>query len=126
MRATCAAHLVLLDYPNNICRQRIHTVVFLSEDIWKKVKCKADPQQTYGGAKGKRRYNSYSFMTSALDVCEESASRPVRTLAPGKGLPVPIVQEAGWASETVWTQRLQEKSFPSGGDRTWIARSSSP
>jgi hypothetical protein len=30
-------------------------------------------------------------------------------LAPGKGPPVPIVQEAGWASEQVWTQRLEEK-----------------
>jgi hypothetical protein len=28
---------------------------------------------------------------------------------PGKGSPVPIVQEAGWASEPVWTQRLEEK-----------------
>jgi hypothetical protein len=25
--------------------------------------------------------------------------------------PVPIVQEAGWAPELVWTQRLEEKSF---------------
>jgi hypothetical protein len=25
--------------------------------------------------------------------------------------PVPIGQEAGWASEPVWTQRLEEKSF---------------
>jgi hypothetical protein len=25
--------------------------------------------------------------------------------------PVPIVQEAGWASELVWTQRLEEKSL---------------
>jgi hypothetical protein len=30
--------------------------------------------------------------------------------APGKGPPVPIVQEAGWAPEPVWTQRLEEKS----------------
>jgi hypothetical protein len=30
---------------------------------------------------------------------------------PGKGPPVPIVQEAGWAPEPVWTQRLEEKSF---------------
>jgi hypothetical protein len=27
----------------------------------------------------------------------------------GKDPPVPIVQEAGWAPEPVWTQRLQEK-----------------
>jgi hypothetical protein len=30
-------------------------------------KGKAVPQHTYGGARGNRRYNSYSFMTSALD-----------------------------------------------------------
>jgi hypothetical protein len=36
----------------------------------------------------------------------------------GKGPPVPIVQEAGWAPETVWTQRLEEKSSASVGDRT--------
>jgi hypothetical protein len=41
----------------------------------------------------------------------------------GKDPPVPIVQEAGWASEPVWTQRLEEKSFAPAGDRTLIARS---
>jgi hypothetical protein len=46
--------------------------------------------------------------------------------APGKGPPVPIVQEAGWAPEPVWTQRLEEKSLASTRDRTSIARSSSP
>jgi hypothetical protein len=35
---------------------------------------------------------------------EWSASRPGRALAPGKGPPVPIVQEAGWAPEPVWTE----------------------
>jgi hypothetical protein len=57
------------------------------------------------------RYSSYSFTTSALDGGEWSASRPGRALDPGKGTPVPIVQEAGWAPEPVWTQRLEEKSF---------------
>jgi hypothetical protein len=56
-------------------------------------------------------YSSYSFSTSALDEGEWSASRPDRALAPAKGPPVPIVQEAGWAPEPVWTQRLEEKSF---------------
>jgi hypothetical protein len=46
-------------------------------------------------------------------------------LAPGKGPLVPIVQEAGWAPEPVWTQRLEEKSFASAGDCTPIAQSSS-
>jgi hypothetical protein len=31
--------------------------------------------------------------------------------APLKGPPVPIVEEAGWAPESVWTQRPEEKSF---------------
>jgi hypothetical protein len=57
---------------------------------------------------------------------EWSASRPDRALPPGKGPPVPIVQEAGWAPEPVWTQRLEKKSFCPAGDRTSIARSSSP
>jgi hypothetical protein len=36
-------------------------------------------------------------------------------LPPGKGPPVPIVQEAGWAPEPVWTQRLEEKYLPPPG-----------
>jgi hypothetical protein len=51
-------------------------------------------------------------------------SRPGRALAPGKGPPVSTVQEAGWAPEPVWTQRIEEKSFAPAGDRTPIARSS--
>jgi hypothetical protein len=72
------------------------------------------------------RYSSYSFMTSAQDGGEWSASRPGRVLPPGKGPPVPIGQEAEWAPEPVWTQRLEEKSSAPAGDRTPIARSSSP
>jgi hypothetical protein len=58
-----------------------------------------------------RRYSSYSFLTSALDGGEWSASHPDRAFAPGKGPPVPIVQEAGWAPEPVWIQRLEEKFY---------------
>jgi hypothetical protein len=65
------------------------------------------------GAKGERRYSSYSFLTLALYWSEWSASCP----------PVPIVQEAGWAPEPVWTQRLEEKSFASAGDWTLVTRS---
>jgi hypothetical protein len=54
-----------------------------------------------------RRYSSYSFTTSALDGGEWSASRPGRALPPEKGPPLPIVQEAGWAPEPVWTQRVE-------------------
>jgi hypothetical protein len=37
---------------------------------------------------------------------------------PGKRPSVPIGQEAGWASELVWTQRLEKRSFASAEDRT--------
>jgi hypothetical protein len=75
---------------------------------------------------GERRYSSYSFTTSALDGGEWSASRPDRALPPRKGPPVPIVQEAGWAPEPVWTRWLEEKSSAPAGDRTPIDWSSSP
>jgi hypothetical protein len=34
---------------------------------------------------------------------------PRPPLSLGKGHPVPIVQEAGWTPDPVWTQRLEEK-----------------
>jgi hypothetical protein len=86
----------------------------------------SSPATHHGGAWGERRYSSYSFTTSALDRCEWSASRPGRALSPGKGPPVPTGQEAGWAPEPVWTQRIEEKSFVPVGDRTPISRWSSP
>jgi hypothetical protein len=55
-------------------------------------------------------YSFYSFLTSALDGGEWSASRPGRALPPGKRPPIPIEQEAGWAPEPIYTQRLEEKS----------------
>jgi hypothetical protein len=47
---------------------------------------------------------------------------PAALLPPEKGPPVPIVQEAGSASELVWTQRIEEKSFAPTGDRNPIAQ----
>jgi hypothetical protein len=66
----------------------------------------------------------YSFLTSALVEGVWSASRPGRALPPGKDpCYIPIVQEAGWTPEPVRTQRLEEKSFVSGGYRTMIVQS---
>jgi hypothetical protein len=72
---------------------------------------KAVPLHAIVALGGERRYSSYSFLTSALDGGEWSASRLGRALTQGKVPPVPIVQEAGRASEPVWTQRLEEISF---------------
>jgi hypothetical protein len=44
--------------------------------------------------------------------------RPRFTL--GKGHLVRIGWEAGWASELVRTQKIEEKSFASTGDRTLV------
>jgi hypothetical protein len=66
----------------------------------------SSPATRHGGACGERKCRSYSFTTSTLDGDEWSASRPGRALPPGKGPPVPIGQEAGWAPVPVWTQRL--------------------
>jgi hypothetical protein len=44
-------------------------------------------------------------------------------LYPREWTPGTIGQEAGWASEPVWTQRLEEKSFTSTGDRTPVVLS---
>jgi hypothetical protein len=57
-----------------------------------------------------RWYSSYSS-TSALEGGELSESHPACALAKGKRPPVPIVQDAGWAPEPVWTQKLEEKLF---------------
>jgi hypothetical protein len=55
-------------------------------------------------------------MTTALDGGEWSASRPGRSLPPGKD-PVPIVQEAGWAPGPVWTDA--ENLAPPPGFDPW-------
>jgi hypothetical protein len=72
---------------------------------WQKI----SPATRHGGAWGERRYRSCSFLTSALDGGEWSASRPGYALPLGKGSPVPIVQDDGWAPEPVWTQSLERK-----------------
>jgi hypothetical protein len=81
-------------------------------------KGKVVPLRSIEALLGERRYSSYSFLTSALEGGEWSASRHGRALPPGKQPPVPTVQEAGWAPEPVWTQRLEEKSSASVRNRT--------
>jgi hypothetical protein len=64
---------------------------------------------------GEWRHSSYLLSTSALFGSVWSASSSDRALGSGKGPPVPIVQEAGWAPEPVWTRRLQENLSPLPG-----------
>jgi hypothetical protein len=71
------------------------------------------PPWFYNPVKGETKYSAYWCFTSAINGSEWSASRPGRALPPGKGPPIPIVQEAERASELVWTQRREEKSFAS-------------
>jgi hypothetical protein len=67
--------------------------------------------------KGGEDVSSYSILTSVLDGVSGQRQARSRFIA-RNGPPVPIVQEAGCASELVWTQRLEEKYFASAGDRT--------
>jgi hypothetical protein len=75
------------------------------------LKLKSYPTTRHESAWGQSKCSFHSFSTSALDEGEWSASHPDLALPPGKGPPVPVVQEAGWAPEPIWTQRLEEKSF---------------
>jgi hypothetical protein len=101
-----------------------HTVVevFGHRGVYMRIQVKAKrwscPTTRYEGAWGERIYGSYSFLTSALDAGEGSASRPNRALPPGKRPPVPIGQQAEWALEPFWTQKSEETSFVCAGDRT--------
>jgi hypothetical protein len=58
-------------------------------------------QQGHEGPEGEKRYSSTPSLTSALDGGRWSTPHPSR-FTPGKD-PVPIVQEAGWAPEAVWS-----------------------
>jgi hypothetical protein len=69
------------------------------------------------GVKGERKYSSYSFFTWTLDVVSGQRHSPA-ALYPRESTSCSLGQEAGWASEPVWTQRLEEKSFASAEDRT--------
>jgi hypothetical protein len=80
--------------------------------VYSAIKDKAVSQHTYGGTSRERMYSSYSFTTSALDEGEWSASHPSCALPLAKGPPVPIVQEAGWTPEPVWTQSSEENLLP--------------
>jgi hypothetical protein len=56
------------------------------------------------------RYTPWSRLEGeVVEVGEWSASRPGRPLPPGKEPPVPIVQEAGWATAQVWKKKTGEK-----------------
>jgi hypothetical protein len=86
------------------------------EPWWKLYKEVKQSHNTPTEAHEERRYSSYSLTTSALDEEEWSASRPGRALPLKKGperkeTPVPIGEEAGWASEQVWTQEVRRKIF---------------
>jgi hypothetical protein len=56
---------------------------------------------------------------------EWSASRPGRALAPGKGFPVPTVQDAGWLQSQSGHRGERKNPFASVRDQTSTDQSSS-
>jgi hypothetical protein len=78
---------------------------------WNKLEISCPTTRREGACGGRGGIQLLLILDLGTRWGEWSASRPGRALPPGKGLPVPIGQEAGWASEPVWTQRLEGKSF---------------
>jgi hypothetical protein len=80
--------------------------------VWTQIKsqAKAVPLHATEAAEGEEVYRLLILDLGTRRGWVVSVT-PRRALAPGKGPPVPTVQEAGWAPEPVWTQRLKEKSF---------------
>ena len=68
-----------------------------------KGKGKIRPRTGHEGPDGERRYSSNLSLTSALDGSGWLTPRPGR-FTPRGGDPVPIVQEAEWASRPVWME----------------------
>jgi hypothetical protein len=76
----------------------------------------------HADTKVERAYISDSFLTSALDGSEWSASLPGRTLPPGKDLQYPLDRRLG-GPQLVLTQKLEEKSSASAKDGTPVVHS---
>jgi hypothetical protein len=67
---------------------------------------------------GDRRYSSYSFLTSALEGGEWSASHPGRALPPGKEPRYPLYRRLGGPQSRSGCRGLEEKFCASVMDRT--------
>jgi hypothetical protein len=65
-----------------------------------------------------RRFSPYSFFSSILDGVSGQRHAPAALYFQGKGPPVPIGQEAGWAPDPVWTQRIEENPLSLPGIET--------
>ena len=76
------------------------------------VKGKVCPRTGYESPEGEQRNISILFLTSALDGCGCSTSRPDRFTS-GKD-PVSIVYEAGWNQWPVWTGAENIAPHPTG------------
>jgi hypothetical protein len=88
--------------PPSTCRNT------LPQDQQQKSEKQSSPATHHGGTWRDRRYSSYSFLTLALDGGWVVSVTPRPRFAPGNGLLVSIVHEAGWASDPIWTQRLEK------------------
>jgi hypothetical protein len=103
---TCEVNLNLVTV-NQL--QRLLTLCMIID----RLKAKNCPTTRHENAWVEMKYSSYSFTNSVIDGGEWSVSLLGRALAMGKGPPVPILRDAGWVSEPVWTQRMQGKAFSS-------------
>jgi hypothetical protein len=92
------AHVIVIGTPAGKRTLRRHRFIW-QEEKWSRY--------TPWGVCGERRHSSYSFLTSALERGQWSASRPGRALHPGKGPPVPTGPQ--WRS---WRRGQRKNPLP--------------
>ena len=101
-----------LNFGGNYVRQKKSgTSLTLKPELFPlelKGKGKVHPRTGHEGPEGEQMYSSTLPSTSALDGGGWSTPQPGR-FTPGKD-PVPIVQEAGWATGPVWTGAEKSRS----------------
>jgi hypothetical protein len=74
------------------------------------------------GRQGERKCSSYSFLTSALDGVSGQRHDPAALYRRGKDPQYPLERRLA-GPQQVWTQRLEDKSFASAGDRLPVFQS---
>jgi hypothetical protein len=102
-RSSCSSDRHVFKHSLTVCEIKFDT------DIEQhKYKAKAFPRHTYGGAGGRGGISPIHWPRHKMRLSGQRHAPAA--LYPQDKNPIPIVQEAGWAPEPVWTQRLEHKN----------------
>jgi hypothetical protein len=121
---TNAPHLKFKWPPPLMVRIKIYkgggwpSTTFSSQKVQVKLACFC-----HAGTKGKRKCSAYSFLTSALDGSEQSASCPSCPLPLGKDHRYPLDRKLGGPQSWSGYKRIEEKSFASARGQNLVIQS---